>query len=114
MTPAMSDALRYWEPRRLPYNGALAVLAAAWVVVTWPHFRPAFTLGNLGRLVILAGLANLCYCATYLIDVPLQDVYRDSPRRPWRLPLWLFGTLLALLIAQYWIGDEIYPFVGTP
>jgi len=23
------------------------------------------------------------------------------------------GTLLALLIAQYWIGDEIYPFVDV-
>ncbi len=32
---------------------------------------------------------------------------------PWRLPLWLAGTLFALVVAQYWIGDEIYPFVGT-
>jgi len=23
------------------------------------------------------------------------------------------GTLLALLIAQYWIGDEIYPFLDV-
>jgi len=23
------------------------------------------------------------------------------------------GTLLAVLIAQYWIGDEIYPFVDV-
>ena len=114
MTPAVRSALLYWEPRRLLYNGALAALVTGWIAVTWPHFRQPLTLGNLGRLVILAALANLCYCAAYVIDVPLQELNRDSPRRRWRFPMWLLGTLLALLFAQYWIGDEIYPFVGTP
>jgi hypothetical protein len=27
--------------------------------------------------------------------------------------LWLFGTILALLFACYWIADEIYPYVGA-
>lgn len=27
--------------------------------------------------------------------------------------LWLLGTLFALLIASYWIADEIYPSVGA-
>ena len=114
MAPDVRDALRYWEPRRLLYNAALAALACGWVVVTWPHFRPALTLGNLGRVVILAGIANLCYTTAYLVDLPLQGAFPDSSRRAWRFPLWLLGTLLALVIAQYWIGDEIYPFVNAP
>ena len=113
MTP-LRDALRYWEPRRLVYNGALAALAAGWLVLTWPHFRPALTLGNFGRVVILAGIWNLCYCLAYVVDVPMQAAFPDTSRRPWRFPLWLLGTLFALLVAQYWIGDEIYPFVNAP
>jgi hypothetical protein len=113
VTPSIRDALSYWEPRRLAYNGALLVQACAWVVLTWPHFQPAFTLGNLGRVLILAGIANVCYCAAYLIDVPLQEAFGHTARRPWRFPVWLLGTLLALLVAQYWIGDEIYPFINA-
>src|SRR5207244_796298 len=33
---SLRDALRYWEPRRLWYNVALSLEAAAWVVFTWP------------------------------------------------------------------------------
>lgn len=114
MPQDLREALKYWEPRRLAYNGALTALACAWVILTWPHFRPAMTLGNLGRVVILGGIANLCYCAAYFVDLPLLGAFPDSSRRPWRFPLWLLGTLFALLIAHYWIGDEIYPFVDAP
>jgi len=52
----LDDALRYREPRRL----------------TWPHFRPALTRPALPLLFALAVLANVCYCAAYLVDLPLQ------------------------------------------
>ena len=63
------DAIRYWELRRIGYNLALVGLATGWVVVTWPHFRPSFTVASLLKLLVLAALANLCYCAAYLIDI---------------------------------------------
>lgn len=106
------DIVRYWEPRRAGYNLMLVGLAIAWVAVTWPHFRPALTLGTLPKLLPLAGLANLCYCAAYVVDIPLQ---RSAFRRTWRRRrwvLWLAGTVFALVIAYYWIADEIYPFVS--
>jgi hypothetical protein len=28
-----------------------------------------------------------------------------------RWALWLAGMLLAILLANYWISDEIYPFI---
>jgi len=49
------DAVRYWEPRRLGYNLALSAQAVFWVVRTWPHFRPAFTLQPLPPLVVARG-----------------------------------------------------------
>ncbi|GAC1490330.1 MAG: hypothetical protein NVS1B5_15180 [Gemmatimonadaceae bacterium] len=106
------DAIRYWEPRRIGYNLALVIQVCAWVLLSWPHFRPALTLSSLGRLLVLAALANVCYCSAYLIDVPLQQSTLRDAWRPRRWVLWLAGTLFATLFACYWIGDEIYPFVG--
>jgi hypothetical protein len=107
----LGDAIRYWEARRIAYNLVLTVAVLAWMVSTWPHFRPALTLQSLLLLVILAALANLCYCAAYLADLAMQH----SPfKRLWRhrrWALWFAGMVLALVLANYWIADEVYPFV---
>jgi len=107
----VSDAVRYWEPRRLAYNTVLVGVVLTWLGATWPHFQPALHLGALLPLTVLAGLANLCYCAAYLADLPMQySAFRLAWRR-WRWSLWLAGALLAIAITNYWIADEIYPFI---
>jgi hypothetical protein len=108
----LADAIRFWEPRRLVYNFALAAVPAAWLVATWPHFRPALTLSSLFLLAILAVLANACYCAAYLVDIPLQRSSLGTVWRRRRWGLWLVGMLFAIVLANYWIADEIYPFVS--
>jgi len=105
----LADAIRFWELRRIIYNLALSVVAAAWLVMTWPHFRPALTLPSLFLFFILALLANACYCAAYLVDIPLQHSALAAVWRRRRWVLWLVGTLFAILLANYWIADEIYP-----
>ena len=102
-------AVRYWEPRRLGYNAILSVVAITWVLATWPHFRPAFTLNSLPPLLVLALLANVCYCAAYFVDLPLQTSGFAAGWRRSRWGLWVLGTLFAVLLEWYWIGDEIYP-----
>lgn len=108
---SFSNALRYWESRRLIYNAILAAVTIFWFAWTWPHFRPAMNLGNLLRLMGLALIANVLYCAAYLVDIPLQLSGFSAlwSRRRWGL--WLMGTALAMLLTSYWINDEIYPFV---
>lgn len=106
-----TDAIRYWEPRRIGYNLVLALIVLGWVSFTWPHFRGAFTWRSLLALVVLAVLANVCYCAAYLVDVPVQySAFRDKWRRR-RWVLWLIGAIFAAIIAFYWVADEIYPSV---
>src|SRR5205807_10173486 len=62
----LSDAIRYWESRRIAYNAVLGAVVVGWVAVTWPHFRTAFTLPSLLPLFVLAVMANVCYCAAFL------------------------------------------------
>lgn len=101
------DAARYWEPRRVVYNLALAAVFVAWLI--WaPDFGP-FTQGGLLALFALALIANVCYCAAYVVELAMRHASR---RRVWqdrRWILWLAGTLFALALEYYWIGDEIYP-----
>jgi len=106
------DALRYWEPRRIVYNVVLTAVVIGWVVLTWPHFRNALTLSSLLIMIVLGLLANLCYCAAYLVDIPLLRSSLTNRWRRFRPVLWLAGTLFATVLANYWIADEIYPFVN--
>ncbi len=106
------DAIHYWEPRRAVYNLVLVIVVVAWAAATWPHFRPALQPGSLFRLGVLALCANVCYSAAYVVEVSAQ---RSSWRGAWqasRWVVWLAGMLLAVVLASYWIVDEIYPSVA--
>lgn len=107
----VADAMRFWELRRLIYNFVLCVVVVAWVAATWPHFRPMFETHSLLLIAVLALIANVCYCAAYLVDIPMQCSAIGGLWRRRRWTLWLAGMLLAILLANYWIADEIYPFV---
>ena len=107
----LRDAIGYWERRRTVYNFLLAGVVIIWITTTWPYFRPAFTWPSLVALLVLAMLANLCYCAAYVADLPMQySSFRNLWRR-WRWGLWVIGTLFAIVFTNYWIADEIYSFV---
>jgi hypothetical protein len=105
----VDDALRYWEPRRLIYNLVLTAVTVIWFAATWPHFRPALTVHSLLLLAVLGLLANVCYCAAYLADIPMQCSSFGAVWRRRRWGPWLLGTLFAIVLASYWIADEIYP-----
>ena len=107
----LHDAIRYWEPRRAVYNIALTAIVIIWIMRTWPHFRDAMTLSSLLKLVVLGLLANVCYSAAYFVDIPVRRWSAGAWWQRGRLGLWTVGTLFAALLTNYWIVDEIYPFV---
>jgi len=107
-------AALFWEPRRLVYNGILATIVLLWLVLTWPHFRPSITLGSFEAMVVLGLAANLCYSVAYVVDVFMQSLMRNVHVRRFRWTLFVLGTLLAILIENYWIADEIYPYANQP
>lgn len=108
----LADAARFWEPRRIPYNLVLIAIVFTWLVATWPHFRPALTRSSLGIFTVLGLIANVCYSAAYLIDMALQTVSFRSVWRRWRWVLWLAGLIFAIVLTNYWIADEIYPYLN--
>ena len=105
----LTAAARFWEPWRLGYNMVLIAVAGTWVIATWPHFRGVFRLIPLLQLLVLALLANVCYSSAYLVDLPLQASSFAVRWARSRWVLWLVGTILAIVLEWYWIGDEIYP-----
>ena len=106
-----SDAIRYWEPRRIAYNLVLTAIVVAWIAFSWPHFLPALRFESLVLMAVLAAGANICYCAAYLVDFPMQFSFFRKRWLRWRWGLWVGGMLFATLLANYWIADEIFPFV---
>ncbi|HKV27182.1 MAG TPA: hypothetical protein VJN90_02755 [Candidatus Acidoferrales bacterium] len=110
----LSDAIHYWEWRRILYNAVLTAVVVIWIVSTWPHFRPAFTWTSFVAIIVLAMFANLCYCSAYVADIAMQfSSFREMWRRR-RWGLWLLGMLFATVLANYWIADEIYSYVAAP
>ena len=107
----LQDAIRYWELRRIFYNVALTAVVIVWIARTWPHFRDALTLSSLLKLIVLGLIANACYCAAYLVDIPVSRARTGAWWQRGRLGLWLAGTLFAAVLANYWIADEIYPCI---
>lgn len=89
-----NEALAFWEPRRLLFNGALLLVT----VCVLASSSQAPRLGSLQlwcELVVCAGGANLCYCAAYPAEF-LLFVTSRSPRL-WRHLLFLGGLGLSLM-----------------
>ena len=105
----LREATRFWELGRLWYTTILFAIVLLWVVLTWPHFRLALNWADFGRMTILGLLANLCYCAAYVADFFIQGALPAKFWRRARYGFWIAGMLLATVMTNYWIADEIYP-----
>lgn len=96
----ISDALRFWEIARVPYNLLLAGIVAWFVgqmltndvADVWSYVLTPW-------MLIVAVLANVAYCVVYPVDLFVQaSSFRDS-RGAWRLAIWLVGAALAGALA---------------
>jgi hypothetical protein len=97
----MTDALRYWEPRRLLYNGILAIIVSGYFVALLPASRTVLTFDNALLVFVLAVLANLCYCAAYFADIFAQlSAFRDLWCR-WRWALLVIGISFASILTRF-------------
>ena len=100
-TGHVADALRYWEPRRVIYNVALAAVVVGHIVVASPESRARLSVNVLLGLFFLAVLANVCYSAVYVVDLFVQfSGLRDFWAKG-RVALLIVGTAFAAVIAHF-------------
>ena|SRR5687767_8312663 len=98
---AVTDALRYWEPRRLIYNAVLALIVGWYFFVNWPSSKERISFDGILVVFLLAVLANVCYCAVYLGDLFVQfSGYRELLVRL-RWIVLVIGILFAGIITRF-------------
>jgi hypothetical protein len=96
-----TNAIRYWEPRRLLYNAALAAVVLGHYFSTPTPARPKLDVNGLLFLFVLAVLANLCYCAAYVADIFAQYSGFRTFWLQWRWLLLALGIVLAATITHF-------------
>jgi hypothetical protein len=98
----LSNAIRYWEPRRVLYNAVLAAIVVIHFVRELPFSKTALQVNTLLLLFVLAVLANVAYCAAYVPDVFAQmSGLRDTWLR-YRWVVLLVGLAFAGVLTHFW------------
>jgi hypothetical protein len=97
----LTDAIRYWEPRRIAYNITLAVIVVTIFILHWPESRSAISIDLVQRFFILAVLANVAYCAAYVVDIAVQLSAFHASWKSYRWVLFAIGVVFASIIARF-------------
>jgi hypothetical protein len=96
-----TDAIRFWEPRRLIYNAVLAAIVLMYFATNYPASKAQRTPDSAQGIFILAVLANVAYCAAYLPDIFAQiSGYRELWQK-YRWILFVIGVLFAGIITRF-------------
>jgi len=96
-----TDALRYWELRRVFYNALLAVIVTGHFVAAWPASRSSVTFDGVLGLFLLAVMANVAYSAVYVADVFIQFSGFRASRTRWRWVLLVVGFAFAGVLTHF-------------
>jgi len=87
---SLTEAIRYWEPRRVAYNLVLAAVVLAHFGINYPASTNVFSINLALVLFLLAVLANVAYCAAYVVDIFAQS---SDFRQTWLKYRWIvFAT----------------------
>jgi hypothetical protein len=97
----LTDALRFWEWRRMFYNLALAAVVLLKFAYFWPASRIVLKFEAMLGMFLLVVLANVAYCAAYLVEVLVQFSEFREPWRKRRMVLWIVGTAFAGVLAHF-------------
>jgi hypothetical protein len=85
-----TDAIRYWEPRRLAYNAVLTAIVVVYYWLLFPASKAAISLDKTLAVFLLAVMANVAYCAAYIADIFAQaSGFRDR----WRSHRWVLFAI---------------------
>jgi len=96
-----TNAIRFWEPRRLLYNAALAAIVLLYFAIGYPASKAALSADLALGVFLLAVVANVAYCAAYIVDIFAQfSGYREIWIK-FRWTVFSVGTLFAAVITRF-------------
>ena len=105
---ALSQAIGYWEPRRLLFNAILLIEVAGIFILNLPGSRARLNVDLVLLLFVLAVLANVAYCASYLVDVVAQlSAFRTTWLR-YRWALFLIGVAFAGTLTYFFSSGLLF------
>ena len=96
-----TDAIRFWEPLRLVYNAVLAAIVLVYFGIYYPTSKSVLSVDSVLFLFLLAVMANVAYCAAYVVDV---FVFASNYREQWRKYRWvifMIGLLFAAVVTRF-------------
>jgi hypothetical protein len=97
---SLTGAIRYWEPRRLIYNGVLAAIVLIYFGINYPATKSLVSIDSVLVLFLVVVLANVAYCAAYVVVIFVSaSSYRDQwQNRRWII--FMIGLLFAEIITR--------------
>ena len=96
-----TEAIRYWEPRRLFYNLILVAVVVITFGLNLPSSRAAIAVDSVLWLFLLAVLANVAYCAAYIADLFVQASAFRPHWQQFRWLLFALGSAFAAVLTHY-------------
>jgi hypothetical protein len=96
-----TDAIKFWEPRRIVYNLTLTAIVVVYFAIGYPGSRTVISVDFCLGLFLLAVVANVAYCAAYIADIFAQaSGFREVWQR-YRNILFAIGTVFAGIITRF-------------
>lgn len=97
----VTESIRYWEPRRVLYNAVLSAIVITYFVLALPGSKRVLTVDFFLSLFILAVLANVAYCAAYVVDIFAQYSGLRELWQRFRWVLLLIGVTFGGVITRF-------------
>jgi len=107
-----TEAIRYWEPRRIFYNLLLVVVAVTTFWLELPSSRAAVTIDSILWLFLLAVVANVAYCTAYIVDLFVQASAFRPQWHQFRWLLYALGSAFAAVLTRY-VSMGLFAAVGA-
>ena len=104
-----TDAIKFWEPWRLLYNLTLAAIVVIYFAIGYPLSKAIISVDFCLGLFLLAVIANVAYCAAYIVDIFAQASGFREIWRQYRKLLFVIGTLFAAIITRFIAMGMFHP-----
>ena len=101
MRELITNAIQYWERKRILYNVILIILVISLYIHNLPSSRQAISIDLILNLFVFTVMANIVYCSAYVVDLLAQFSDFQSKWIQYRWALFTIGVMFASTLARF-------------